>query len=97
MKAITKALTDKSVQVHHLDYCLRRTIEEMAELTQVISKIDRPDVDQDELLNRLAEEYCGVVITLEYVEKMLDDETINEHMVSQLNKLRKAIYVKGCS
>jgi len=92
-----EALTDRSVKAFHLENCLKRTMEEMAELTQNLCKIDREDVDQDELLNKITEEYCDVKITLKYVNKLLNKIHVEETMHRQLLKLQNAVILKECS
>ena len=53
---------------------LRQTVEEMAELTQVICKAERYDLDM--VRNHLAEEVADVSIMIEQLEYLLGDNLI---------------------
>lgn len=78
-------ITEKAIAVNGLDYQLSITQEELAELSQAISKYKRKVPGWE---NQVLEEYADVYITLAYVEKLLF-QTVPD-WVQKFNEIKQA-------
>lgn len=72
---------------------LRQTVEEMAELTQVICKAERYDLDT--VRDHLVEEVADVEVVLEQVDYLLGDSRIAQIKAEKIERQKRRIYAGG--
>ena len=72
---------------------MRQLIEEMAELTQVICKAERYDLDT--VRDHLVEEVADVEVVLEQVDYLLGDNRINQIKAEKIARQKRRIYAGG--
>jgi len=68
---------------------MRQLIEEMAELTQVICKAERYDLDT--VRDHLAEEIADVWIVLEQVDYLLGDNEVQRIKAAKIERQKRGI------
>lgn len=72
---------------------MRQLIEEMAELTQVICKAERYDLDT--VRDHLVEEVADVWVVLEQVDYLLGDNRIAQIKAEKIERQKRRIYAGG--
>jgi NTP pyrophosphatase (non-canonical NTP hydrolase) len=72
---------------------MRQLIEEMAELTQVICKAERYDLDT--VRDHLAEEIADVWIVLEQVDYLLGDNEVQRIKAAKIERQKRRISDAG--
>lgn len=72
---------------------MRQLIEEMAELTQVICKSERYDLDT--VREHLVEEVADVEVVLEQVIYLLGDNRIEQIRAEKIERQKRRIYAGG--
>ena len=72
---------------------MRQLIEEMAELTQVICKAERYDLDT--VREHLVEEVADVEVVLEQVIYLLGDNRIEQIRAEKIARQKRRIYAGG--
>lgn len=72
---------------------MRQLIEEMAELTQVICKAERYDLDT--VREHLVEEVADVEVVLEQVDYLLGDSRINQIKAEKIARQKRRIEDAG--
>ena len=72
---------------------MRQLIEEMAELTQVICKAERYDLDT--VRDHLVEEVADVEVVLEQVDYLLGDNRIEQIKAEKIERQKRRIYAGG--
>lgn len=72
---------------------MRQLIEEMAELTQVICKAERYDLDT--VRDHLVEEVADVEVVLEQVVYLLGDNRIEQIKAEKIERQKRRIYAGG--
>lgn len=72
---------------------MRQTIEEMAELTQVICKAERYDLDT--VRDHLVEEVADVSIMIDQLEYLLGDSRIAQIKAEKIERQKRRIYAGG--
>lgn len=84
----------KTIADHYgLRVQMRQLIEEMAELTQVICKAERYDLDT--VRDHLAEEIADVEIVLEQVDYLLGDNRIEQIKAEKIARQKGRINAGG--
>ena len=73
---------------------MRQLIEEMAELTQVICKAERYDLDT--VRDHLVEEVADVEVVLEQVDYLLGDSRIAQIKAEKIERQKRRIEDAGC-
>ena len=73
---------------------MRQLIEEMAELTQVICKAERYDLDT--VRDHLVEEVADVEVVLEQVDYLLGDNRIAQIKAEKIERQKRRIENAGC-
>jgi hypothetical protein len=68
---------------------MRQTVEEMAELTQVICKAERYDLDT--VRDHLVEEVADVSIMIEQLEYLLGDSRITQIKAEKIERQKRRI------
>lgn len=68
---------------------MRQTVEEMAELTQVICKAERYDLDT--VRDHLVEEVADVEVVLEQVDYLLGDSRIAQIKAEKIERQKRRI------
>lgn len=72
---------------------MRQTVEEMAELTQVICKAERYDLDT--VRDHLVEEVADVSIMIDQLEYLLGDSRIAQIKAEKIERQKRRIYAGG--
>lgn len=72
---------------------MRQLIEEMAELTQVICKVERYDLDT--VRDHLVEEIADVEVVLEQVDYLLGDNRIEQIRAEKIARQKRRIEDAG--
>ena len=72
---------------------MRQTVEEMAELTQVICKAERYDLDT--VRDHLVEEVADVSIMIDQLEYLLGDSRIAQIKAEKIDRQKRRIYAGG--
>lgn len=72
---------------------MRQLIEEMAELTQVICKAERYDLDT--VREHLVEEVADVQVVLDQVIYLLGDNRIEQIRAEKIERQKRRIYAGG--
>lgn len=84
----------KQIAEHYGLRCqMRQLIEEMAELTQVICKSERYDLDT--VREHLVEEVADVEVVLEQVDYLLGDSRINQVKAEKIERQKRRIEDAG--